>query len=786
MATFSGGNLPTFYAVLYGVVADDSTNQFTALNNLLASIPALSTGAGGYVQLPPGNYTLLTSCALAIPANVIIVGCGTNGLNTNDAPTPICGLHMTHNGDTYHIQCLQKGVCGLKDLIVKDDQTSTTFMIYTASVPYLDNVQFVGKQKANDTTKCVSNPAFCPVNDGISFGVPGKLICNTGTITNSDFCGYGANHVSGLYFQNIRTAISLNEDANGLNFYNVQGDFSDAYTSGYFISLSSSSSSNATYGNTFRGINIEQAPFQDTMHCNYYGAFGLNTNAVSNQISYGASDVGNCAHGTYILDLSSFWNDITQLDVQYQNASPAVSDVSTAYSNGIYDVPNRTLYRQTYVGNKLVGNKLVLSLGIDSLSNVTGIPNVDALGGIVGFNGTSAGAFSAGNYQLFSDGASNTSQFTVFPLEAWLGQFTLNTSTANGTAPIQMQPAYSVGGPAQPSPIVFSVPAGAIAQSYPTNAPPFYASAENQISFQGSTPTSGATYAIVRGFSASIIGGLTGGIPAAASTVLGTYYNSSLPPGSPTIYYTSFSQQTGWANPTENKAYTVAPFAYTAKGLCVLTSSTQGSGGSLMIVLRRNGSSPTGTPTVTIPSSGAAGAWCDNSDSLSNSGSADTLDLQLTNNDSVHSSANIVSITLALTPTSPATGVLVFGLGAMGAIPPPGVNTNYFAPFGGSNLTITSANAQVALPRAVMIKNLHCYITICPGTNGATFTVAKNGTAGSLTITAAPISCGAPRDISDTNSAHAISFNQGDTIELLETQSSGTGPSAASCTVEHD
>lgn len=26
-ATFSGGNLPTFYAALYGVVADDTNNQ---------------------------------------------------------------------------------------------------------------------------------------------------------------------------------------------------------------------------------------------------------------------------------------------------------------------------------------------------------------------------------------------------------------------------------------------------------------------------------------------------------------------------------------------------------------------------------------------------------------------------------------------------------------------------------------------------------------------------------------------------------------------------------------
>ena len=360
--------------------------------NLLNSIPNSPSGAGGYVQLPPGNYTLLTNCSLIIPANVIIVGCGTNGINTNNAPAPICGLHMTYTDPNgYHIQCLQTGVCGLKDLIVKDDATTNTFMLYTASVPYLDNVQFVGKIPANGTTTCAAGGVgYCPVNDGISFGVATETNCvpsNTGYMP-SDFCGYGANHIFGLYFQNIRTAISLNEDANGLNFYDVRGDFSDAVNpTGYFVYLSSSNSSHPTYGNTFHAVNIEQAPYHDLSHCNYTGAFGLNTNAVSNHISYDASDVGNCLHGTYILATSSSWNDITQLSVPYQNGSSAVFDASDgAYGNGVYDMPNKTLYRQTYVGGKLVVN-----YGIDSPANITGIPNVDALGGIVGFSGTTAG-----------------------------------------------------------------------------------------------------------------------------------------------------------------------------------------------------------------------------------------------------------------------------------------------------------------------------------------------------------------------------------------------------------
>ena len=244
-------------------------------------------------------------------------------------------------------------------------------------------------------------------------------------------------------------------------------------------------------------------------------------------------------------------------------------------------------------------------------------------------------------------------------------------------------------------------------------------SSENLISFQGNTPTGGITYATVRGFSASIMGRPGGGLPTAASTVLGTYYNSALP-GSAT-YYTSFSQQMAWGNTTENKAYTVVPFTYGAQVLCVNTTSNQ-IGGSLTVNLRKNGSNA--GPQVIIPTGGAAGTWCDGGHSFTSATTGDQLDLQLVNTYG-STSAYIVSITLSMTPTSSATGMLVFGLGAQTLLT---AANNYFAPFGGSVASSTSANAQVALPRAVALKNLHCYVNTCPpaGTT-ANIEVFQNG-----------------------------------------------------------
>lgn len=769
--------LPVYYGALYGLIADDNINNCPAMTSLLTTV---GNAGGGIIQLPIGKFTKLTNCNLTLPPNVIIAGSGNDGWNQGPGVTPSSGLHMTYNnpGD-YHLKCLgdsspsRSGLCGLENLEVVDDTTSTPFMLYTCGIPYLRNVMFKGMTSANGTT-CAANPTQCPVNDGIVFGAggSGSGACNDPT---AGFSGYGANIIDGIYFQNIRTAVTLHDNANGLNFKRLLGDYTDANLGNYFVYIDASATS--AYGNTFEDVVIEQAPNGSTMYCNYAGAFGLNRNATQNQISYVTSDIGNCAHGAYILDpaLSSYWNDITNIGAYYSGG--AVLDLSDgAYANGIYDMPNKKLYRQTYVGGKVVLNN-----GIDSPTNITGIPHVGALGGIVGLSGTTAGSFGTNTeYQLFSDGVTGTSQFTVFPFETWLGQFTLTTSNANGTQPIQMQPIYSYGSTGtQLSPTVFSIPAGAAAGSYVTNAPPLYVSAENQVSFQGVNPhpVNGTAFATVQGFTASVLGSAAG-VP---QTVLGTYYNGTVP--AMTTYYTSFSQRMTWTNSAnESHAYVVMPFNYNAKGLCVVTSSAQGGMGSLTITLHQNGVSA--APQATVLAGGGAGTWCDDSDTITGGLLGDRLDLALHNNDSA-TSATIVTITLGVTPllTPPATvqptGMIVFGLGDRGL-----VTSTYFAPFGGGNSISTAANAQVALPRSVTIKNLHCWATGCPSAD-TTLTVWKNGAAGStpLRATIPSFGCVTPADFFDLT--HTLLFGPGDTIELA-VSTGAVPPPVSSCTVEHD
>ena len=772
----ANSTLPIYYGGLYGLLADDATDNCPKFSSLLATV---GNAGGGIIQLPIGGFTKLASCNLVLPPNVIIAGSGTQGWNQGAGVAPSSGLHMTDSTHNFHIECLgtggaspKGGLCGLENLEVLDDATNKPFMLYTCGVPYLHNVMFKGEHSAKTFDGaghiCADMGTICPDNDGIQFGAGGTgSACGTDAGTEG-FNGYGANYIDQVYFQNIRTAVTLLDNANGINFKRLWGDYTDANIAGYFIYINGTT--NSAYGNTFEDIDIEQAP-NGSMLCNYLGAFGLDHKAQQNQISYVTSDVGNCAHGAYVLDSSSHWNDITNIGAYYSGG--AVSDVNAGtYANGIYDLPNKTMYKQTYVGGKLV-----LNFGIDSPTSITGIPNADKFGGIIGLSNTNGNPVTNTGMPLFSDlPGGGATQFTINPAETWLGQLTVNTSTANGTAPIQIQANYGVAGTPTPQPPALNLPATQSSGSYLGNGPPLYEPAQNafMLSTVNALPTGGTAYAIVRGLTASMIG--------TTQTMLGTYYSHTVPPS--TTHYTGPSQQTNWTNTNQGISFVSVPFAWSVQGgLCVYTGTAQPGLGSLVVTLQKNTSTNTSL-VVTVPAGGGPGVWCDNDSTHTASGSAgDWLDFKVQNNDTGTTSATIQSITLGLTPTSPATGMLVFGMG--GRTLTVGQN-NYFAPFGGSNWTTTSAYAQVALPRAVLVKNLHCYVAICPGTNKADFTVVKNGAAGALTISAAPLSCGAPRDISDTNSAHAMSFSQGDTIELLETQTGGTTASAASCTVEHD
>ncbi len=782
----------TYLASIYGVKCDGSTDDTTALLALVHLVHTSSMNGGGTIVLPStGNWCKILGSlddgGNGWPAEVNLVGCGMYGSQSSSAPArPACGLDLELNDTTAKIRLITQGQTIFRDLAIVDENSTgdctdavlgSPFFLITETVVHFQNVSISGaKSKLN------------ACNDAFILGNRTVVMCG-GSGLSACFEGYGSTFQN-IYTANARRIALFNTAANGTDWDYVLADSTNGNKiSGVLGSAFEFNSPNTVgnggepYGNVFKNLAIEQG---DTAQQNYQYALDIIQHAGPNSVfGISCSDVPMgvnqpCVH-------------IGSTDVYPQmvlgcstNSTPlfpgcVAMDGIGSYPDIVADLynSNPAFYSRNYYGGNLGTSShpfsyLRLSGGIDSPSKMTGIPNVDKFGGIVGFSNTTPNPFAAQVYPLFSDSPMSTVGFTVFPIEAWLGQFTFYTSTSNGASPIQLQPIYSVGGAVQPSPIVFSIPAGASSGYNLTNAPPFYVSAEDQIDFQGVNGSpSGAT---VNGFTANIMG--------STDTVLGTYYNGTVAAPSGTTYFTSFSQKAGWANTgaaNEKLAYTVVPFTYIAHDLCVYTNSPQPSSGDLEITLRQNGGSV--APMVTIPINGAAGAWCD-AHSFTSSTTGDQLDLMLVNHASALS-ANIVSITLGMTPTSPATGMLIFGLGAIGAIST-GSTDHYFAPFGGSSsVTTTLANAQVAVPRAINVKNLHCWVVACPSTS-ATFKVFQNGVfpTGGLTKTI-PSVCMPNTDYSDTT--NMMSFMPGDTIELNENQSSSpTGPTVASCTVEHD
>ena len=370
------------------------------------------------------------------------------------------------------------------------------------------------------------------------------------------FSGYGTTFHN-IWFSNTRRMGVFNFIANGIDFDYVFGDYTDGnncqlVNSGGTCGSSAAGSAfefNVTvgtannYGNTFRNIHIEQG-LQMSGGDGYVYAIDFNSRLGVNYVfGVDCSDPTNLMlHCVHIGSM----NVLPQLVLGCSTAATpdfpgcVLMDGIGSYPDIVADLynSNPAFYSRNYYGGNLGTsdhpfNYLHLAArgGIDSATNTTGIPNATNLfGGMVGFSNTTASTFGGTMgtniyYPLFSDTSVTGSPavpFTVFPFEAWLGQFTLNTSNNNGSAPMQMQPIYSSGGLAQLFPTVFSIAPGQSPGTPVTNAPPFYVPAGNPINFQAiNTPApNGSTFATVNGFAASLIG--------TTDTVLGTYYNGTV------------------------------------------------------------------------------------------------------------------------------------------------------------------------------------------------------------------------------------------------------------------
>ena len=347
--------VPTYYAEMFGVIADDTTDNCSSLmDSISGAFSIVSTLGGGVIQLPYGGLTAVINCPnVAIPGNVVLKASGTNGWNGGATPDPPGGLDLKNTSGTGPIiTCLEEGTCGLQDMFIKTNTTRPMGPLFTCSVPVLINVEWKGKTSANGTT--CANGGACPVNDGPYFGQGfASSACST---PNASFSGYGANRLYDLYFQNMSTWVTLNTNANGLHFHGLRGDYTDANPLGQAILIGESNGlTNPIYGFSFEDISPEQAPFGSNTLCNYGDIFKLTTYAQGGRIFYGSSDVGGCVHSMDITSTTSKNNFI--LVTNGATSGTPVNDVGLSSGNNtILDMVNRAFYLQSaYINNVYIG-----------------------------------------------------------------------------------------------------------------------------------------------------------------------------------------------------------------------------------------------------------------------------------------------------------------------------------------------------------------------------------------------------------------------------------------------
>ena len=157
------------------------------------------------------------------------------------------------------------------------------------------------------------------------------------------------------------------------------------------------------------------------------------------------------------------------------------------------------------------------------------------------------------------------------------------------------------------------------------------------------------------------------------------------------------------------------PFAYTVRGLCVYTSTSQPGSNSLTVKLRKNGGYLSPDPTVSIPGGGGSGTWCDNTDQPTGSAN-DWLDLELKNNNGAVRAEYRQSTLGLLRQQVRLQEMLIFGMGAIGAISTAPTDM-YFAPFGGSRRDNHAGKCGSGCASGITVKNLHCWVVACPSTS---------------------------------------------------------------------
>lgn len=775
---------------------DNCSAMFTAVTGAMAIVQAVG---GSFLDLPLGGETTLASCDLPIAGNVIIHGTGALAFFSSTAgtgiPSPISsGLLLTNPGSqaTPLITCLERGHCGLDNVIVRTT-TNRLMMKYTCSIPWLDNVAFVGETRASGSPTCAAGGA-CPDNTGVQFGNLGVVssVCSDST---QGFSGYGNAHIKNVFMKNMQYWAKVFDNTNGITA-DFHGDYTDANIGGPAVLINATVTS--AYHDTI-ALTIEQAPNGDAAHCNYDSGFQLDFNATQNALTAETSDIGNCTRVIYVSDISSQRNDFTVLHPGM--ATPVVMPSNTA--NTIHDLYNLTetvrnlkVSTITCVGtawcfgnanaNTVFGN-FTGSAGtpINNPMTPCGGDGTHALGWVAGsgFNCTTISvatptiggiiggydgvANSAGSHWSFF-GAANTNSTMPLPFEAYIAKPSVWVSANSAFSSSSQFGIAQYLDSLSPQNIPLSTwtvnnPVAATGYQASTNVIPTFIPQAMPIAFLAGGPNTPG--AVVRGFAARTIG--------SSSQWLGVSLNTDTVPGSSTRY--TGPSQGVTLNATENLMEVPIPYGGTAKNLCVNFVNSQPAGGAITITVDLN-EVPT-TLTVNQAASGFAGVVCDTTHTFSVV-AGDRIDFSMVNA-SGSTSAQVSGIGLEFSPTSPPAngkGIVVFGSGAAAL-----VATNYASPF--TNRSAADTSSRAPIPSNATLKNLYCFATTAPLVNPFGFTLVQTGTPTALTISMAT-GTSVPGNVSDTT--HTVSFTELQAFDLLYSQTAGTVPAISACSLEVD
>ena len=387
------------------------------------------------------------------------------------------------------------------------------------------------------------------------------------------------------------------------------------------------------------------------------------------------------------------------------------------------------------------------------------------VGGIIGaYINASTGV----NSGWFLSAVNSGTKTIVMPFNAWFRNLSVYMSAANAVN-AAWQFAFGTNNTADAAFNAFSIPTNAAAGAYQGIALPRFSPMATSPIVSATALSSAANGGQLRGLTAEITG--------STSSIIGTNLNSNTVALSSTVYTGPSQIASTNGNATEGLVAVVVPYNATAKNLCVQTAGAQPASGSLVFTLRQNVTTSTSL-VATVPLSGGAGPYCDNTHTVSLT-AGDKIDFQIVNN-ATNVSAAINGIAFELAPSGSATGMIVYGLGTSTVASGSAV---YWQSFAGGASTGTEANVKFPMPRAVTMKNLNCYVTTAPGTNSDVITVYKNGSPTALTVT---LTTGFSTPGTLTDSTHTVSYAALDDFTLQTSQSSGSNPAISSCSVEVD